>query len=217
MNYIIVDHYTKIFRRKPVLSDICLTVPENSIMGFVGPNGSGKSMLFRAIAGLIHPTSGKIVINGIPLNKRMPFPPSLGIVIENVGLWPERNCMENLCLLAAIKNEIGRNQIENAIRRVGLEPDDKRPIKKYSLGMKQRLVIAQAIMEKPKLIILDEPTNALDEDAIKLIYNIILEERARGATILLSSHNKTDISTLCDGVIHMQNGKVVCSEIGVRI
>ena len=208
MNYIVIDHYTKIFRRKQVLNDICLKVRENSIVGFVGPNGSGKSMLFRAVAGLIHPTSGTVFIDGRPLGKHMAFPPSLGIIIENVSLWSERNCMENLCLLASIKNEICRNDVQNAIERVGLDPNDKRPIKKYSLGMKQRLVIAQAIMERPKLIILDEPTNSLDEASIKLVYDIILEEHARGATILLSSHNKADISTLCDSVVHMHNGRV---------
>jgi len=165
-------------------------------------------MLFRAICGLIKPTSGTIYVLGKKLGKDISFPESLGIIIESVGFWPHYTGFQNLRFLAAIKNIITDIEIKRAIERVGLDPNDKRPYSKYSLGMKQRLGIAQAIMEKPDLIILDEPTNALDEDGISLIRNILIEEKKRGATILIASHNKDDIELLSDCKFKMEQGCV---------
>ena len=169
-------------------------------------------MLLRTIAGLIKPSKGKVWVDGKPLGKKHSFPDDLGIVIENVGLWPEYTGMENLALLAKIRGKIGKQEMEEALKRVGLSPSDSRIYKKYSLGMKQRLAIAQAIMERPKLLLLDEPTNALDENGVALIHDLILRERKRGATIVLASHNRADIDLLCDSVYFLEEGKVVRRE-----
>ena len=151
-------------------------------------------------------------MDGKPLGKKHSFPDDLGIVIENVGLWPEYTGMENLALLAKIRGKIGKQEMEEALKRVGLSPSDSRIYKKYSLGMKQRLAIAQAIMERPKLLLLDEPTNALDENGVALIHDLIFRERKRGATIVLASHNRADIDLLCDSVYFLEEGKVVRRE-----
>ena len=206
--YIVVEHIYKKLRGREILHDMNLSVPSGAIVGLVGANGSGKSMLLRTIAGLIKPSKGKVW----PLGKKHSFPDDLGIVIENVGLWPEYTGMENLALLAKIRGKIGKQEMEEALKRVGLSPSDSRIYKKYSLGMKQRLAIAQAIMERPKLLLLDEPTNALDENGVALIHDLIFRERKRGATIVLASHNRADIDLLCDSVYFLEEGKVVRRE-----
>lgn len=192
-----------------ILKDINLELYSGNVYGFVGRNGSGKTMLFRTLAGLIRPSSGKIYLDDKELHRDMSCLPSVGVVIENVGLYHEFTGMENLKFLAKIKNKIGDTEIRRAIERVGLDPDDKRSFKKYSLGMKQRIVLAQAIMEKPDIILLDEPTNSLDENGIELIRGIVNEERQRGALILIASHNKEDIELLCQKVFYLRNGMVV--------
>jgi ABC-2 type transport system ATP-binding protein len=192
-----------------ILKDINLELYSGNVYGFVGRNGSGKTMLFRTLAGLIRPSSGKIYLDDKELHRDMSCLPSVGVVIENVGLYHEFTGMENLKFLAKIKNKIGDTEIRRAIERVGLDPDDKRSFKKYSLGMKQRIVLAQAIMEKPDIILLDEPTNSLDENGIELIRGIVNEERQRGALILIASHNKEDIELLCQKVFYLKNGMVV--------
>lgn len=192
-----------------ILKDINLELYSGNVYGFVGRNGSGKTMLFRTLAGLIRPSSGKIYLDDKELHRDMSCLPSVGVVIENVGLYHEFTGMENLKFLAKIKNKIGDTEIRRAIERVGLDPDDKRSFKKYSLGMKQRIVLAQAIMEKPDIILLDEPTNSLDENGIELIREIVNEERQRGALILIASHNKEDIELLCQKVFYLKNGMVV--------
>ena len=209
--YIVVEHIYKKLRGREILHDMNLSVPSGAIVGLVGANGSGKSMLLRTIAGLIKPSKGKVWVDGKPLGKKHSFPDDLGIVIENVGLWPEYTGMENLALLAKIRGKIGKQEMEEALKRVGLSPSDSRIYKKYSLGMKQRLAIAQAIMERPKLL-LDEPTNALDENGVALIHDLIFRERKRGATIVLASHNRADIDLLCDSVYFLEEGKVVRRE-----
>lgn len=210
--YVVVEHVYKKLRGREILRDMNLSVPSGAIVGLVGANGSGKSMLLRAIAGLIKPSKGKVWVAGKPLGKKNSFPEDLGIVIENVGLWPEYTGMENLALLARIRNKIGRQEMEEALKSVGLSPSDSRIYRKYSLGMKQRLAIAQAIMERPKLLLLDEPANALDEKGVALIHDLILRERKRGATVILSSHNRADIDLLCDSVYFLEEGKVVGRE-----
>jgi ABC-2 type transport system ATP-binding protein len=212
MNAVEIKNMTKILKKKTILSDINLSLESGLVYGFYGRNGSGKSMLFRAIAGLIRPSKGTVSVFDKVLGKDTSFPESMGLVIESVGFWPYYTGFENLKVLASIKNKILDDDIRENIRRVGLEPDDKRTYKKYSLGMKQRLGIAQAIMEKPDLILLDEPTNALDEDGVNLIRNIVKEEQQRGATILIASHNKEDLSLLCNRFYKMSDGKLTEGE-----
>ncbi|MFD2368747.1 ATP-binding cassette domain-containing protein [Brevibacillus sp. GCM10020057] len=198
MNAIEVRQLSKVIGGREILKNIHLSLEKGKIYGFFGHNGSGKTMLFRAICGLIKPTAGSITINGKQLHKDISFPESVGVIIESPGFWSHYTGFENLKLLASIKSIISDADIKNAMMRVGLSPEDDRTYKKYSLGMKQRLAIAQAIMEKPDIIILDEPTNALDEDAVHLVRSILLEEKSRGATILIASHNKEDIAILSD-------------------
>lgn len=203
-----LQNYTKIIKGNAVLSKINLQLESGTCYGVYGHNGCGKTMLMRAIAGLISPTEGTLTVFGKRLDSNHSFPDSLGLIIENVGFWPYFTGIENLKVLAAIQNKINEADIRKAIQRVGLNPDDKRTYHKYSLGMKQRLAIAQAIMEKPNLILLDEPTNALDEDGVSLIHQIIREETKRGATILIASHNKEDLTNLCSHFFKMNNGMI---------
>lgn len=199
---------SKSIKKRKVLNNINFEFKKNNIYGIFGPNGSGKTMLFRIISGLVKQTKGKIIINGKELHKDISFPKSLGITIENGGFWDYYTGFENLKILASIKNEIDDNMIKQTIERVGLTPEDERLYKEYSLGMKQRLAIAQAIMEEPEIILLDEPTSALDESGTSLIRNVILEERKRGATILIASHIKEDLE-LADERVELYEGKIV--------
>lgn len=192
-----------------ILNNISIEMTGGKVYGFVGRNGSGKTMLFRALSGLMKVDIGEIEIDGKYLNKDLEMIPNLGIVLENAGLYPEFTGLKNLQLLAQINKKINNQKICEAIKRVGLNPDDKRTVRKYSLGMKQRIVIAQAIMESPDILFLDEPTNALDESGIEMIRNIILEEKKRGALILIASHNKEDIEVLADSVYFMENGTII--------
>lgn len=205
---LIAKNVSKKIKDRQILSDINLSLESGMIYGFVGRNGSGKTMLFRALAGLIRIDFGEITCDGRVLHKDMDVLENIGLVIENAGLYPELTGFKNLKMLAEINNKISDDDIKAAIRRVGLDPEDKRTFRKYSLGMKQRIVIAQAIMEKPDIIMLDEPTNALDESGVKEIRNIILEEKKRGAMILIASHSKEDIDLLTDRVFYMENGRL---------
>ena len=191
------NHLAKTIKGKTILSDICLTLESGVVYGFVGRNGSGKTMLFRALSELMKPDAGEVRYGEQVLHRDFSVLPGLGMVLENVGLYPELTGYKNLELLSRINKKIGEEEIREAIRRVGLDPADKRPYRKYSLGMKQRIVIAQAIMEKPEVLMLDEPTNSLDEGGV---------EEKRGAIVLLSSHNREDISLLADEVYQMEGG-----------
>ncbi|GMQ57178.1 ATP-binding cassette domain-containing protein [Vallitalea sediminicola] len=205
---LIAKNVNKAIKNRQILSNINLSLEGGIIYGFVGRNGSGKTMLFRALSGLIKIDSGEIICNNKVLNKDIDVIDNIGLVIENAGLYQEFTGFKNLKLLANINKKINDDDIKDAIRRVGLEPNDNRTIKKYSLGMKQRIVIAQAIMEKPDIIMLDEPTNALDENGVDEIRKIILEEKKRGAMILIASHNKEDINLLTDKVYYMKSGNL---------
>ena len=209
MGRIILQDVCKTIKSKVILNHINLELEQGSVYGFWGRNGSGKTMLFRAICGLIKIDSGKISVFGDEIGQDVSFPPSLGVIIENVGFWDQYTGLENLRLLASIRKKIGSDEICSALERVGLDPADKRTYKKYSLGMKQRLGIAQAIMEQPELIVLDEPTNALDEEGVFQIRKVIQEEEQRGATVLIASHNKEDLNTLCERQFQLQNGRIV--------
>ncbi len=205
---LIVNNVSKQLKGKTILSNIYLNLKSGNIYGFVGENGSGKTMLFRAISGLMDISEGEILLNEKVLHKDMKVLPNLGIMIENAGLYPELTGLDNLKLLAKLNRKIGETEIREAIKKVGLDTDDKRTFRKYSLGMKQRIVFAQAIMEKPDILLLDEPTNALDEKGVNSIRQIIYEEKQRGALILIASHNKEDIQILSDEIYHVENGTV---------
>ena len=205
---IIAKNISRYIGNKKILDNVSLELESGNIYGFVGRNGSGKTMLFRALSGLMNISEGEILLDDKILHKDMRVLPNLGILIENAGLYPELTGLENLKLLTKLNAQIGINEITDAIRRVGLDPYDKRTIRKYSLGMKQRITLAQALMERPSIIMLDEPTNALDEDGIADIRKIILEEKERGALILIASHNKEDIELLADKVYIIKDGKV---------
>lgn len=200
---------TKVIKGKTVLSHINLSLNSGYVYGFVGPNASGKTMLFRVLSGLISATTGIVSLNGKILKKAFPVLPDLGILLENVSLYPELTGYENLDYLAKFNHKIDKAGIIEALQRVGLDPADKRKYGKYSLGMKQRLAIAQAVMERPGILMLDEPTNALDQDSVKLIRGLIKSEKDRGAIVLLASHNKEDIQLLCDHTFTMDGGAIV--------
>lgn len=206
---LIADKIGKKIRDKQILSNISLELSGGNVYGFVGRNGSGKTMLFRALSGLMRVDEGVISLDGKILHKDFSVLPSLGIVLENAGLYPNLTGVENLTYLAEMKKTIGQEEIRRATKRVGLDPDDKRLYGKYSLGMKQRLVIAQAIMESPDVIMLDEPTNSLDEFGVEEIRKLILEEKKRGALVLLASHNKDDIRMLADELYRIENGSIL--------
>lgn len=211
MNTIDLENVSKTIKNSEVLKDISLHFESGNIYGFIGRNGSGKTMLFRTVSGLIRPTSGSVKYNGKVLGSQLDIIPRLGLVIENVGLYPEFTGLQNLKMLAKINSLVGESEIREAIMRVGLDPNDRRTVRRYSLGMRQRIVLAQAIMERPDVLILDEPTNALDEDGVEQIRELIREEKERGALVLIASHNREDISCLCDKIYSMRAG--VCREL----
>ena len=207
--YIKITDVNKTIKKAPILRDINLEFTGGKVYGLRGKNGSGKTMLLRAISGLINLDSGSIFIDGEKLHDKIEFPPETGIVIENMELLPECSAKRNLQMLAKIKNIADEKDIIFSLERVGLDPDSDKKVKKFSLGMKQRLNIAQAIFENQKIILLDEPTNALDEDAVQLIYKIIREEKSRGATIIVATHHKEDLKEVCDVILKIAEGKIV--------
>ncbi|MPQ42892.1 ABC transporter ATP-binding protein [Clostridium tarantellae] len=188
-----------------ILKNISISFESGNIYGIIGHNGSGKTMLFKAICGLINPTKGEIKVFDEVINKGN-FPKNTGVLIESPGLLGQFSALRNLKILASINNKINEEEIKKFISLVNLNPEDKRNVKKYSLGMKQRLGIAQALMEDPELIILDEPMNGLDKEGISLIRTIILDLKKKNKTIILASHNSEDINILCDYVFEMDNG-----------
>lgn len=216
MSVVEIEHLTKKLKGKVILSDISLSLEEGAAYGFYGHNGSGKSMLFRAISGLIRPTEGTVTVFGRRIGENGSFPESIGLMIESVGFWPYYTGFENLKTLASIKHVISDAEIRRAIKRVGLDPDDRRTYGKYSLGMKQRLGIAQAVMEKPNLLLLDEPTNALDENGVELARTIVQEEVLRGACVLIASHNREDLSLLCSRFFKMDDGRLTETTEGMK-
>ena len=205
---LIADGISKMIHKKKVLDQISLRLESGKIHGFVGRNGSGKTMLFRALSGLMKVSSGKVIYDGKILGEEIQMIPEMGLVIENAGLYPELSGYENLLMLSKLKAIISPKEIREMIIKVGLDPDDKRPYRKYSLGMKQRIVLAQALMERPKVLFLDEPTNALDVDGVDMIRQLILEEKTRGALVLIASHNREDIDLLADQVYHIEKGRI---------
>lgn len=203
-----LEDYCKSFKSAEVLKNINLTLESGKVIGLKGKNGSGKTMLMRAISGLILPTSGKVYINDKELGRQISFPPSIGILIENPSFISNYTGFKNLKILASIQNRISDDEIRDAIRKVGLDPDDKRTFKKYSLGMKQRLGIAAAIMERPDIVILDEPINALDEAGAGLIKGPLDELKANGSLIIIACHDTEELNYLSDEIYEIYDGEI---------
>lgn len=201
------DGFKKI-KGTAILQNINLDMHGATVYGLQGPNGSGKTMLMRLTAGLIRPTSGSVVIDGKTLGKNFDFPPSMGLLFENPAFLPDYTGIKNLELLANIQGRIGQEEIVQALRNVGLSPEDRRKYRKYSLGMKQRLGIAAAAMEKPDLILLDEPTNSLDEKGTEQICRLIRAERQRGALVILASHDSKVIESVADEIYVINDGYI---------
>lgn len=210
---LIVDHVSKTIKGIDILTDISMVLTSGHIVGFRGVNGSGKTMLMRLISGLIRPTNGTVSIDGKVLSKDISFPPSIGTLIENPAFLDGYSGFENLRILASIHNRITSENIKATISAVGLDPESHKAYRKYSLGMKQRLGIAAAVMEHPELILLDEPTNALDVDGVAMVKEIIQKEKDRGALIILCCHDSEVLNALADEVYHIQEGKLASHRI----
>ena len=204
-NVVEISNLTKDIKGTKVLNKVNLQLESGKAYGIVGRNGSGKSMLFKAICGLINTTEGSITVFDKVI-KNGSFPEDVGMIIENPGFLLQYSAFKNLKILASINNKISDERIKETIALVGLDPEDKKIVKKFSLGMKQRLGIAQALMENPKLLILDEPMNGLDSEGVKQIREILLKLKSNSVTILLASHNSDDIDEICDCVYTMENG-----------
>ena len=208
---LIAENVNKIIDKKIILNDVSLKLRSGMIYGFVGRNGSGKTMLFRALSGLMSIDSGTVSLDGKVLHKDFDVLPELGIMIENAGLYPQLSGFDNLKRLSSIRKKVDDNTIREYISTVGLDPDDKKPFRKYSLGMKQRLVFAQAIFEDQKILMLDEPTNAMDDSGVQMVRDILLE-RKKDSIILIASHNREDIDLLADEKYRVSNGQFIKEE-----
>ena len=202
-----IKKVNKVYGQEHVLKDVDLTFASGGIHGIIGRNGSGKTVLMKCICGLIPVTSGEIIIDKKKIGRDIEMPESLGLIIETPGFLPNYSGFRNLIFLAGIKNEIGEREIKSAMKVVGLDPESRKWVSKYSLGMRQRLAIAQAIMEDPTLLVLDEPMNGLDDAGVRDMRTLFSRLRKKGKTILLASHSAEDIDALCDTVTLMEAGK----------
>ena len=202
---ILVEHVYKAFGKEKVLEDVNMKIAPGHIYGVVGNNGSGKTVLMKCICGFLKPDSGSIYVNEQRVGKDCDFPESVGIIIETPGFLPNTTGYGNLKILAGLKGKIGKKEIRETLERVGLDPDMKKNVSKYSLGMRQRLGIAQAIMENPDVLILDEPFNGLDKAGVIQMRNLLKELKNRGKAIMLARHNAADIDELCDEVHEMED------------
>lgn len=209
MNRLELNQISKKKGNALLLDEIAITMNGGEITVLSGENGSGKTMLLRVISGLVFPTSGEILWNGTPLYKKNHSAcANIGLTLEHSGLYPQLTGLENLLLLAGIRKLASDKDAVRAMKRVGLNPSDSRPFRKYSLGMRQRLMIAQAVMEKPDILLLDEPTSALDEKGRRLIHEVLKEEAARGAVVVIASHSRDDIRECCNRMIRLEEGRV---------
>ncbi len=207
--YIKITDVNKTIKKAPILRDINLEFTGGKLYVLLLYNCSGKTMLMRAICGLITPDSGIIDIDGKILGKDISFPESIGVLIENPAFIGNYTGFKNLKVLASIQNRIGDEQIRKALEDIGLDPDDKRTYRKYSLGMKQKLGIAAAVMENPDIIILDEPINALDEVSVEKVHDILEEQKKRGAVIIIACHDKEELDQLSDEIIEISDGRII--------
>ncbi len=207
-SYVEIIHVTKKFGEETILHDIHISMEKGKVYGISGNNGSGKTVLMKCICGFLPVTSGKIRVGGKIIGTEIDFPESIGVIIETPGFLTNLTGMRNLEILAGLRGKISKREIRNAIKKAGLDPDLKKSVAKYSLGMRQRLGIAQAIMEEPDFLILDEPFNGLDKHGVEDIRTLILDLKKQGKTILLASHNSEDIRILCDKVFEMDGGRM---------
>lgn len=206
-----VEALSKKINGTMVLKDISCEFASGNIYGIVGKNGSGKTMLLREIAGLIRPTKGSISVDGKMLHHDISFPPNLGLIIEKPDFLNYLTGFENLKMLAEIRHRVADDKIKTLMTKFSLEPNSKQTVKKYSLGMKQKIGIIQAIMENPDILILDEPFNALDEDTVLLVRNFLLQYRKDGKLIVITSHHREDIDAICNHIYRMEEGQLIAA------
>ena len=209
MSYIEVSGVSKKYKDRMLVDDVSFTVEKGEILGIVGLNGSGKTVLLKCICGLMDYSGGTITVNGKVIGKDCEYPANMGVIIETPGFLPYHSGYKNLEYLASLRKKISKQEIKDVLVKVGLAGEEKKLVAKYSLGMRQRLGIAQAIMENPELLILDEPMNGLDKDGIAEVRKLLLEMKAEGKTMIITSHNEEDIKVLCDKVIEMDKGRLV--------
>lgn len=209
MQKIIVDKVSLQIKNVKILDDINISMESGKIYGLRGRNGSGKTVLMKCICGFMKPTSGNIKVNDKQIGKDVDFIQNAGIIIEEPGFFSYYNGYKNLKLLAGIKKIANDNKIKETMEMVGLDAHMKKKVGKYSLGMRQRLAIAQAVMENPDILIMDEPTNGLDEDGVEWFKKFLLEQKESGKLILLASHSKEDLDMLCDYIWRLEKGKIV--------
>lgn len=208
-NVIEIKNMSKSFKRNKVLNDINISVEKGSVCGFVGLNGSGKTLLMKVIAGFLKPDCGTVLVQGKEVGKEVDFPEDIGVIIETPSFMPYISGYKNLYDLYSIKGIPDKEKIRKTMQLVGLDPDDKKFVFKYSLGMRQRLGIAQAIMEEQSLLILDEPMNGLDKKGVEEMRTLFLRLKEAGKTIVIASHNQADIDYLCDKVYELDNGNII--------
>ena len=203
---ITISELNLILQKNEILKNISIHFERGKIHGLIGRNGSGKTMLMKCICGFVKPTSGEIFVDDKHIGKDCDFPESVGIIIETPGFIPYYSGYKNLKLLADLRGKISKEGVKTAMERVGLDPDLMRQVRKYSLGMRQRLGLAQAIMENPDLLILDEPMNGLDKDGVRDMRQYLLDLKSQGKTILIASHSAEDIDVLCHTVCEIDKG-----------
>lgn len=205
---IVIENLHRSFEKEEILHGISHEFETGKIHGIVGNNGSGKTVMMKCICGFLRPDDGRILVRDREVGKDMDFPEDMGIIIETPGFLPGVSGFKNLKILASLRRIADEKKIRETMERVGLDPDLKKNVNKYSLGMRQRLGIAQAIMEDPSILILDEPFNGLDKHGVAQIRNLIKDLRCEGRTIILASHNQADIDELCDTVCEMDDGNM---------
>ena len=217
MEYAIsLKELSKSFKEEKVLKNITHDFEKGKIHGIIGFNGSGKTVMFKCICGFLKPTGGVVLVDGKEIGKEIDFPESVGIIIENPGFLPGYSGFRNLKMLASIRHKISDEEIKNAIRLVGLDPESKKHVGKYSLGMRQRLGLAQALMEHPDILLLDEPLSGLDNDGVQEMYQILLKQREEGKLIVVASHSSEDIRVLCNEIFHFDKGKMIDHQIAEK-
>ncbi len=209
---IFVENVTKAFGGQEVLRTVCVKFEMGKIYGIVGRNGSGKTVLLKCICGLLYPSTGTVTVGGKVVGKDVDYPENVGFIIETPGFLPRYSGLKNLKYLASVRGKVKEDEIRKYMELVGLNPDDKKHVGNYSLGMKQRLGIAQALMENPDILILDEPMNALDNNGVEEMRTILLKMKEQGKLIIIASHIRDDIDILCDEVYGIDAGimKKIC-------
>ncbi len=208
-DYIQLTNISKTFGKQTVLQPLTMGFEEGMIHGIIGRNGSGKTVLMKMILGILQPTTGTVIVGDKRIGKDVDFPESAGAIIETIEFIPYMSAYQNLADIAAMRGNLSKTQIKEVLEMVGLGNVGRKHVSKFSMGMRQRLAIAQAVMESPKLLILDEPMNGMDEKGVEEMRRLILERKAAGTTIILSSHNIEDIRILCDQVYRIDAGVVM--------